>query len=234
MLAVPLLVAGWLWVRDSPLVAVSDVSVLGATGPEAPAIRTTLEKAALDQSTLHVDVAALQASVARYPLVRSLEVDAQPPHALTIRVVSERPVAVLTGVAGRVAVTGEGKELRAAPAGMALPQVPTPTAPVGGRVHGARILAALAVTAAAPAPLRARLRRVDWGKRGLTAAVTRGPVLVFGDGTRVAAKWLAAVRVLADPSSSGAAYLDLRVPERPAAGGVAPPGQGQPSTLNSG
>ena len=32
----------------------------------------------------------------------------------------------------------------------------------------------------------------------------------------------AAVRVLADPSSAGATYLDLRVPERVAAGGLGP------------
>jgi len=237
LLAVPLLVVGWLWLRDSPLVSVSDVSVLGATGPEAPAIRATLEKAALDQSTLHVDAGVLQASVARYPLVRSLEVDAHPPHGLTVRVVSERPVAVLTGAAGRVAVSGEGKVLRAAPTRMALPEVPTTTPPVGGHVQGARALAALAVAAAAPSPLRVRLTRVGWGmrgQRGLTAGVSRGPVLVFGDASRAGAKWMAAVRVLADPSSSGAAYLDLRVPERPAAGGVAPPGQSQSSTLNQG
>ena len=35
------------------------------------------------------------------------------------------------------------------------------------------------------------------------------------------AKWTAAARVLADPSSRGAAYIDLRLPDRPAAGGLA-------------
>ena len=44
-----------------------------------------------------------------------------------------------------------------------------------------------------------------------------GPVLYFGDSHRLAAKWAAASRVLADASSRGATYLDLRLPERPAA-----------------
>jgi cell division protein FtsQ len=49
-----------------------------------------------------------------------------------------------------------------------------------------------------------------------------GPDLVFGSGSDADRKWLAAVRVLADPSSQGATYLDLRVPERVAAGGLGP------------
>jgi cell division protein FtsQ len=51
----------------------------------------------------------------------------------------------------------------------------------------------------------------------------RGPELVFGDPTRARAKWAAAARVLAEPSAKGAVYLDIRVPERVAAGGVETP-----------
>jgi hypothetical protein len=44
-----------------------------------------------------------------------------------------------------------------------------------------------------------------------------GPTLRFGAPQRVAAKWAAVTRVLADPSSGGATLLDVRLPERPAA-----------------
>jgi hypothetical protein len=47
-----------------------------------------------------------------------------------------------------------------------------------------------------------------------------GPDLIFGDATDLEAKWAAAARVLADASSRGATYVDLRLPERPAAGGL--------------
>jgi cell division protein FtsQ len=63
---------------------------------------------------------------------------------------------------------------------------------------------------------------VSFGSRGLTAALRDGPVLFFGDAARLRAKWTAIVRVLADRSSAGATYLDVRLPERPAAGGVEP------------
>jgi len=47
----------------------------------------------------------------------------------------------------------------------------------------------------------------------------RGGLLVyFGDAARPHAKWTALARVLADPSSAGASYIDVRLPERPAAG----------------
>ena len=47
-----------------------------------------------------------------------------------------------------------------------------------------------------------------------------GPELIFGDATRARAKWIAATRVLADPEAEGASYIDVRLPGRPAAGGL--------------
>ncbi|MET0811192.1 MAG: hypothetical protein ABWY65_08780, partial [Thermoleophilaceae bacterium] len=46
------------------------------------------------------------------------------------------------------------------------------------------------------------------------------PELIFGDARRARAKWAAAARVLADPEARGASYIDLRIPGRPAAGGL--------------
>jgi hypothetical protein len=45
---------------------------------------------------------------------------------------------------------------------------------------------------------------------------------VFGDADGAAEKWKAAARVLAEDSSAGATYLDLRVAALVAAGGVGP------------
>jgi hypothetical protein len=57
--------------------------------------------------------------------------------------------------------------------------------------------------------------------RGLVVEMNEGPELIFGDATRVRDKWDAAARVLADPAAEGAAYVDVRLPDRPAAGGLA-------------
>jgi hypothetical protein len=45
-----------------------------------------------------------------------------------------------------------------------------------------------------------------------------GLLVYFGDAARPHAKWLSLARVLADSTSAGAVYIDVRVPERPAAG----------------
>jgi cell division protein FtsQ len=88
--------------------------------------------------------------------------------------------------------------------------------------------------ALAPAVLRARILRAYVGPQGLTAIFRNGPALYFGDSGRLVAKWAAAIRVLADATSQGASYIDVRVPERPAAGGIpgvdASGAQAQPST----
>jgi len=74
----------------------------------------------------------------------------------------------------------------------------------------------------APAQLRGRIERVYRVPRGLAATVHNGPRLYFGGPERSRAKWSALVSVLADESSRGATYVDVRIPERPVAGGFAP------------
>ena len=56
----------------------------------------------------------------------------------------------------------------------------------------------------------------------MTLDLRDGPDLFFGSGEAARSKWMAAARVLAEPSAEGAVYLDLRIPGRVAAGGVGP------------
>jgi len=75
---------------------------------------------------------------------------------------------------------------------------------------------------AAPPELEARSERLFFGQGGIRLDLAGGPDLVFGDADGAAEKWKAAARVLADDSSAGATYLDLRVAGLVAAGGVGP------------
>jgi cell division protein FtsQ len=103
-----------------------------------------------------------------------------------------------------------------------LPTLHLKSAPAGERVTDRRVLGALEVAGGAPPQLRRRIERLWSSERGLMLDLRNGPDLVFGSGSDAHRKWLAAVRVLADPSAAGATYLDLRVPERVAAGGLGP------------
>lgn len=211
-----------LWLRDSSLVRVEHVAVRGIDGAQAGEIRRALEAAGRDMTTLNVRDDALRSAVAAYPIVRSLRTETDFPHGLRVIVNAYEPVAALRAAGGGLtAVAGDGRLLRGTATG-GLPLVGVPATPGGDRLHAGEPQTAVALLAAAPRPLRARVARVYRGPRGLAATLVNGPKLYFGGAERFAAKWEAAAQVLAHDSSRGATYLDLRVPERPVAGGLKP------------
>jgi cell division protein FtsQ len=214
-----LLGGGWLWLRDSSLVAVRQVSVSGLTGSDAARVRAALQDAALDMTTLHVRSGQLTTAVEPFPAVRSVEAHADFPHRLRIVVHEHTPVGAIAAGSQRLAVAADGTLLRNTPT-RGLPAIAMPVSPGGDRLTDRAALRAATLLADAPAPLRARIRRVYMGSRGLTVPLQNGPVLYFGGADRLRAKWTAATVVLADRSSAGASYVDLRLPERPAAGGL--------------
>lgn len=208
------------WFRDSSLVRVEEVTVTGLTTRDAARVRAALELAAREMTTLHVRRDELERAVAGYPAVRDLRVRAEFPNALAVEVVEHRPVALLSP--GRVPVAADGTVLRGVPVEHALPSVRAGTRIDGGRIGGDLARALVLVAGTAPAPLLERVRRVGRDRgRGLVAELRDGPRVYFGDATRLRAKWLAAARVLADPGSAGATYVDVRLPGRPVAGGLA-------------
>jgi cell division protein FtsQ len=217
-----LLGGAWLWLRDSRLVAVRQVSVSGLSGSDAPRVRAALQDAAHDMTTLHVRSGQLATAVEPFPAVRAVEAHADFPHRLRIIVHEHVAVGALAAGTGRVAVAADGTVLRGTTTS-GLPVIDVRVSTGGDALSDRRALRAVALLAAAPAALRAKVGRVYLGPGGLTAALQDGPVLYFGGPERLNAKWAAATVVLANKSSAGASYLDLRLPERPAAGGLVGP-----------
>jgi cell division protein FtsQ len=227
LIALPLLGGGWLWLRGSPFVAVQRVQISGVHGPDAGAVEAALAQAAHRMSTLDVNAGALRAAVAPLHLVREVRALAAFPHGLRIEVTEQLPVASLTAGGVRTAVAADGVVLGPALLSGSLPSVSGSVAPSPGRrVTGASVLGDLAVLGAAPAPLAKHVERVFTGAKGLTVSMRDGLLVYFGDDTLAHAKWLSLARVLADSSSTGASYVDVRLPSHPAAGfpaGVSPP-----------
>ena len=217
LVAVALLLGGWVWLRDSSLVAVTNVTVTGATGLGAPAVRSSLTGTAQQMTTLNVDQSALTDSVARFPLVKSISVSTKFPHGMTIIVHERRPVASLVGPGGAVAVADDGVILTGIPTS-GLPVVAVTRLVRGTRVVDPTTAAEVELTALTPKRLRGQITQVTSGADGLVVTLRAGPELRFGDGQRLEAKWLAANRVLQDPQAAGAGYIDVSIPERPASG----------------
>jgi cell division septal protein FtsQ len=170
--------------------------------------------------------------VARYPLVRDVRATAHPPHRLDIQVIERVPVGVIHADGTTVAVTDDGVLLRGVPTG-SLPQISASVPPGGARVGDRKTAAKVAVLASAPAAMRSRITSVSLGRYGLQARLKSGLALRFGDGHRLRAKWIAAQRVMSDPSAANATYIDLRIPSRPAAGGLTEIQGGAPAPLSA-
>lgn len=223
LLALALVVVGlggaWLALRDSGLVAVDEVTVTGASGPDADAIRSALRAAGQDMTTLHVRPAVLTDAVARYPVVQRVAVQASFPHGLRVAVTQHVPVAALVGGGRTVPVAADGTLLPDT-AAAGLPQISLELAPAGDVVTDRPTRSTIRLLAVAPAPLRARVTTAFRGPDGLAVHLANGPAVRFGPGSRLAAKWAALAAVLASPESRGATAIDVRVPEHPAAAGL--------------
>jgi cell division protein FtsQ len=216
---------GAIWLRDSSLVAVTDVRITGVTASDGEQVEQALRSAADGMTTLHVREQALRSAVKPYASVGDVAATADFPHRLNIRVIERRPVAALATdnePTKRTPVTGGGIVLKGVNADRGLPSVFLNAQPAGERVTDKKILNALKVAAEAPEPLLNKTDELTVDDRGVIAALHNGPELVFGTGEHANQKWAAAARVLAEISAQGASYLDLRIPGRVAAGGLAP------------
>jgi cell division protein FtsQ len=205
------LVAGFFWLRESSLVAVNNVSITGASGPDAPRIESALRSVARDMTTLHVEQEELEQAVEGFPTVADLRLETDFPHGLRIEVIEREPVAIIAQGDHKMPVLAGGTVLRGATAPDDLPQI-----------DEERPENVLRLLGAAPRPLLRRADRAFSGPKGLTVRMAEGPVIYFGGPQNLEAKWAAAARVLADPTAEGATYVDVRVPQRTAAGGLAP------------
>jgi cell division protein FtsQ len=220
LVAILLVLGGaWLWLRDSSLVAVNHVVVSGERGPDAAQIRSALMAAARNMTTLDVRMDQLRTAVAPYPVVKDLRVSTQFPHGMRIRVIEQIPVGAVVADGRTIAVAANGTLLHDVPAAGSLPAIPLKVPPGGDRLSEPDALHAVALLAAAPYAILARVVQVTTvAGHGLVAELRNGPSIYFGDATRLSAKWIAATAVLSDPGSAGALYLDVTDPGRPAAG----------------
>jgi len=228
--ALAVLSGGYLLLRDSSFVAVQRVQISGVHGAEAQAIDAALVSAARHMSTLDVKPQALRGAVAPFRVVSTVRAIPSFPHGLRIEVVEQLPVASLVVNGSRTAVAADGVVLGPALLSSSLATLTGYIEPpAGARLHSPFLLESLALLGAAPHALARRVTKLYISAEGLTAAMHNGLLVYFGDSTLPHAKWLSLARVLADHSSAGASYVDVRLPGRPAAG--FPAGAGPASSL---
>ncbi len=208
---------GWWWLRNSSLVAVQRVAVVGVHGPDAVQIRSALVSAAHTMTTLSVQMSALRTAVAPFAVVRHLRVSTSFPHGMRIQVQEQVPVAVVAIAGRQTEVAGDGTLLHDMSSPAPLPTITLAVAPGGTHLTGLA-LNEIRLLAAAPYAMLAKISQASTGPIGLQVQLRQGPRLYFGGDAQLRAKWSAATAVLSDPGSAGADYIDVTDPARPAAG----------------
>jgi cell division protein FtsQ len=213
------LVLGYLlWLRDSSLFAVDDVTVEGVTANQEE-VTAALEEAAQGMTTLHVKEGELAQAVSSFPTVASISADAGLFHSLTIKVTERLPVGAVKVEGEAVAVSADGFLLTGLETqGQNLPTMDADVA--AGRLNEEG-LAQAAILGGAPAELRERITETafDIERGGVVVDLEGAPELRFADGEEAESKWRAVAAVLADRQLGSPAYLDVSVPERPVTGG---------------
>ncbi len=210
------------WLRDSPLVAVRDVKVEGASSADHGRIVAALTESARGMTTLHVQTDRLQSAVRQFPTVASVSADPRFPHGLTIHVSERRPALVVHAGDRQVAVAANGSLLGGLHVKGQLPELKVDQLPTSGRLSGDPLTEALAI-GAAPAPLGPLIAGVSLTRDyGIVMTMRGGIELRLGTRDQIDQKWAAVAAILADRHLTSLSYIDARVPDRPAVGGVPP------------
>ncbi len=209
--------------RETAVFAVRSVEVDGAPPAVAQQVRRALRDE-LGTSLVRIDLARARERVAGLPTVAAAAFDRAFPHTLRVRVVPERPVAVLRQGADAWLVSARGRVMAALARGshLELPRLWLPKgAPValGGTAPVELAPMLQAVRPLARVGLGARVRSVRASAAELTLVLRGGLEIRLGDARDARLKLAVAARVL-PLVPAGARYLDVSVPGRPVAGSV--------------
>lgn len=208
------------WLRDSSLVAIRDVKVEGVSSSDQGRIDAALTESARGMTTLHVQTDRLQSAVRQFPTVASVSADPSFPHGVTIHVSERRPALIARAGDRQVAVAANGSLLPGIHVKGELPELNVDELPASSRLSGDPLTEALAI-GAAPAPLRPLIAGASLSHDyGIVVTMRGGIELRLGTRDHMDQKWTAVAAVLADGHLTSLSYVDVRVPDRPAVGGV--------------
>lgn len=220
LLLAAIVAGGFMLMRNSSLVEVREVKVVGLSGHYDKDARSAVVAEAMQMTTVNFNAERVQEAAAGFVDVAGVTVETDFPHGATIYLDVRRPVLVARLNGRTVTLSQEGEVITAATSVAGLPKIETSGSVVNNRVTGGKALAAAKLLGAAPDVLMRKVDAIKWGKFGIVVSMAKGPDLYFGTSEDATLKWRDAATVLASDAATGASYLDLRVPGRPAVGGL--------------
>jgi cell division protein FtsQ len=211
-----------LWVVSGPLTGISNVTVVGYTGPYKEQVQESAELVAETGSMVRLPSGDMRIALTRFPGVLDATIERDWPRSITVQVTEGEPVAILAvDGGGRYLLSPSGQVMGKAGSRAGLPVIAVKAYPPGGVLAGRGQRAALAFIGWLPPEIAGRIRDLHAVGGGLEAKLNNGLVLRLGSATNLAEKAQALVAVIsqADPKALDmAAYLDLSKPSRPMLG----------------
>ena len=213
-------VGAYVAARQTSLFALHRIQVSGAPPPVAARIRASLDPY-VGRSLVRFDAAAARRRLATVSEIADARFDRDFPHTLKVRVRLERPVAVLRKGADAWLVSATARVLQKLDR-RPFPRLPRIWVPASANVSvnttlgGVAAMGVAAVAPLGPTHLGAVVRQVQTGEGDLTLVLGSGTDLRLGTSGDIRLKLAIAKQIL--PLASGAAYVDVSVPERPVAG----------------
>lgn len=220
LVLVAIVAGGFMLVRNSSLVEVREVKVVGLSGYYDKQARSAVVSEAMQMTTMNFNAERVQEAAAGFVDVAGVRVETDFPHGATIFVDVRRPVLVARLNGRTVTLSQNGEVITTATSVAGLPKIEASGSVVNNRVTGGKALSAARLLGAAPDVLMRKVDAIKWGKFGIVVSMASGPDLYFGTSEDAKRKWRDAATVLASGAVTGASYLDLRVPGRPAVGGL--------------
>ncbi len=206
MLAV---IAGIVAIAYSPLFAVRNVAVSGASDELAANISSALQ-GHVGTPLAAVDLNTVRETVETFPLVESYRVEAHPPHELLVRIVQRTPIGAVRADGEYALVDAAGVQLSRSPelpAGQPLIDIDPQQSPIAFEAAGTAIRAL-------PEALRAQVAEVH-GATGDDTVVqlNTGVSVAWGSGDESALKAIVVERLItANPQATS---FDVSAPEVP-------------------
>ena len=217
-------VGGYAAARLTPVFAVEQVEVRGASPSLAAPVRGVLGEAR-GESLLALDLGSLEGRVLDLPEVASAQWDRAFPNRLVVTVEPESPAAVLRRGSDAWLLSERGRVLRPLGRGEVpgLPRIWGPASvhvPVGGLVEDEPVRRALRALLPVPSDFPVHVRSATAGD-SVVLEVGTGLDLRLGAELDVPLKLAVAASIvpsLEPPAEGGPDYLDVSVPERPVTG----------------
>ena len=214
-----LVLAGGVWLYQSPLLRVQEIQVLGTSDVSVEAVLARVD--VVDESMFTVDLAKAERDIASLARVATVHVEQQWPDRLVVTIVEREPWGTWEQAGGEYTVDRDGVVLsrRRAPLGMpVIRSFQAFTLQPGDRVDYQAIEAASEIYELLPGTLGTQVSEVAYlAGKGVQVTTTSGQTALLGDSSGIPYKLSVWASVAREAAGRDLTYstIDLRYGNRP-------------------